>query len=143
MKRAFTKGMTLIEVLIALALIGVAVSMFAYFISSLQTTQHAREQTTALAYARDYLEGLRAKWQTLEGYQTLSLAKPTDPPSSYDIKIKIENDKGSVVFAYPGGGSNDLSALRKITLTFTDEKDKTISLVTSMARPTPVPLEED
>jgi prepilin-type N-terminal cleavage/methylation domain-containing protein len=137
-----SRGLTLVEVLVALAIIGVAGGMFGYFVSSLQTTKSAREQTTALAYARDYLEGLRARWQTLEGYQTISLATPVEPPASYKLKIKIDNDKGGTVYGYPGGGtSEDLSALRKITLTFTDEQDKTVSLVTTIARPTPVPTE--
>jgi prepilin-type N-terminal cleavage/methylation domain-containing protein len=143
-KQASSRGLTLVEVLVALAIVGVAGGMFGYFVSSLQTTKSARQQTTALAYARDYLEGLRAKWQTLAGYQTLSLATPVEPPANYDLKIQIENDKGSVVYGYPGGAaSEDLSALRKITLTFTDEKDKTVSLVTTIARPTPVPTEDE
>ena len=136
------RGVTLVEVLVALALVGVAGSMFGYFITSLQSTKKAREQTTALAYARDYLEGLRTHWQTLEGYQTLSLATPAEPPASYDIKVKVQNDKGAIIFSYPGGATaTDLSALRTVTLTFTDEQAKTVSLVTSIARPTPVPSE--
>jgi prepilin-type N-terminal cleavage/methylation domain-containing protein len=135
-------GVTLVEVLVALAIIGVVGGMFSYFVSSLQTTQSAREQTTAVAYARAYLEGLRAKWQTLEGYQNVSLATPPEPPSTYDLKIEIKNDQGSVVYGYPGGAATeDLSALRTIKISFTNEEDKTISLVTTLARPTPLPGE--
>ncbi len=142
--RGTSRGLTLVEVLVALAIIGTVGGMFGYFVSSLQTTKSAREQTTALAYARDYLEGLRAKWQTLEGYQTLSLATPAEPPASYVLKITIDNDKGSTVYRYPGGAvSEDLSPLRKITLTFTDAQDKTVSLVTTIARPTPLPSEAE
>jgi prepilin-type N-terminal cleavage/methylation domain-containing protein len=136
-------GVTLVEVLVALALVGVAGSMFGYFITSLQSTKKAREQTTALAYARDYLEGLRTHWQTLVGYQTLSLATPAEPPASYNIKVNVQNDKGATIFSYPGGATaTDLSALRNITLTFTDEQAKTVSLVTTIARPTPVPSKD-
>jgi prepilin-type N-terminal cleavage/methylation domain-containing protein len=141
--RKQTAGLTLVEVLVALAIIGVAGGMFSYFVSSLQTTKTARERTTALAYAREYLEGLRAKWQTLAGYETLSLATPNDPPASYDLEVTINNDKGKVIFSYPGGaGGTDVSALRTVTLTFTDEQHKTVRLETSIARPTPVPSEE-
>jgi prepilin-type N-terminal cleavage/methylation domain-containing protein len=143
-KSSATSGLTLIEVLIALGLIGVAGAMFGYFVSSLQTTQKARQQTGAVAYAREYLDGLRAKWQTLEGYQNLSLAVPVNAPESYDLEVRIENAEGGALYTYPGGaGGEDLSTLRKITLTFTDEQDKPVSLITTIARPTPVPTEAE
>lgn len=136
-------GVTLVEILVSLAILSIAMMLFEPFVNSLNTTRKAEEKATALAYARNYLETLQAKWQTLEGYQTLSLATPDNPPDMYDISIKIENDEGSVIFGYPGGAaSEDLSALRKLTLTFTDEQDKTMSLVALIARPTPVPSEE-
>lgn len=144
MTRKAKKGLTLVEVLIALGLIGVAGAMFGYFVSSLQTTQKARSQTSAVAYAREYLDGLRARWQTLGGYQNVALAVPENPPERYDLEVKIETNEGSVIYAYPGGAAGeDLSTLRKITISFTDEQDKTVSLVTTIARPTPVPPEEE
>mgnify|MGYP002778727681 FL=1 len=138
-------GMTLVEILVALVIMGLTIMLFGSFVTSLQSTRTAREQTTALAYARNYLEGLRSKWQTLEGYQTLSLATPVDPPASYELEVDIQNDSGSTIFSFPNGSSSDdLSALRNITLTFTDEEDKTVKLITQIARPTPAPtLEED
>jgi prepilin-type N-terminal cleavage/methylation domain-containing protein len=132
MRKKGVLGMTLVEVLVALALVGVGGSLFGYLITSLQSTKTAREETSALAYGRNYLEGLQAKWQTLKGYQTLS------------IKVKVQNEAGSIIYSFPGGASSeDLSALRNITLTFTDEHDKTVSLVTQIARPTPIPTEEN
>jgi prepilin-type N-terminal cleavage/methylation domain-containing protein len=138
-------GMTLIETLVALVILGMTIMLFGSFVTSLQSNRTAKEQTTALAYARNYLEGLRSKWQTLEGYQTLSLATPDNPPASYELEVDVQNDDGSTIFSFPNGSSsNDLSALRNITLTFTDEEDKTVTLVTQFARPTPVPtLEEE
>ncbi|MGL4612098.1 MAG: type IV pilus modification PilV family protein [Trueperaceae bacterium] len=138
------KGLTIVEVLVALAIVGIAGSLFGYFLTSLQTTRTAREQSSALAYARNYLEGLRAHWQTLEGYQNLSLATPNNPPEHYELKIKIENDEGGTVFAHPGGASSrDLSPLRVITVIFTDKENKTITLQTMVARPTPIPEATD
>lgn len=144
MKLARRSGLTLVEILMALALISMGLMFFGSFIASLRSTQQAKEQTSALAYARNYVETLKVKWQTLAGYQTLSLATPDSPPASYDLKVEIENDEGTVIFSYPGGSSGkDLSTLRKVTLTFTDEQDKTMSLVTMLARPTPVPTNEE
>jgi prepilin-type N-terminal cleavage/methylation domain-containing protein len=144
MRKKGVLGMTLVEVLVALALVGVGGSLFGYLITSLQSTKTAREETSALAYGRNYLEGLQAKWQTLKGYQTLSLATPDNPPANYTIKVKVQNEAGSIIYSFPGGASSeDLSALRNITLTFTDEHDKTVSLVTQIARPTPIPTEEN
>jgi prepilin-type N-terminal cleavage/methylation domain-containing protein len=137
-------GMTLVEILVALGILSMVILLFSPFITSLQTNRKATEQTAALAYARNYLETLKVKWQTLEGYQTLSLATPPAPPPSYELKIEVQNDDGNTVFSYPSGSSsNDLSPLRNITLTFTDKKNKTVTLVTQIARPTPVPASRE
>jgi prepilin-type N-terminal cleavage/methylation domain-containing protein len=137
-------GMTLVEVLVALVILSLGLMFFSSLIMSLRNTQKAEEQSSALAYARNYLETLKVKWQTLEGYQTLSLATPDNPPASYDLEVEVQNDDGKIIFSYPGGpSSEDLSALRKLRLTFTDEQAKTLSLVTFMARPTPVPTDEE
>lgn len=139
-----TRGMTLIEILVALVILGITIMLFGSFVTSLQSNKKATEQSTALAYARNYLETLRVKWQTLEGYQTLSLATPTAPPPSYDLNVQIQNGDGDTVFSFPSGSSSDdLSPLRNVTLTFTDEEDKTVTLVTQLARPTPVPTLEE
>jgi prepilin-type N-terminal cleavage/methylation domain-containing protein len=139
-----TRGMTIVEILVALVILGITIMLFGSFVTSLQSNKKAKEQATALAYARNYLESLRTKWQTLEGYQTLSLATPTDPPPRYDLEVKIQNDAGDTIFSFPSGSSaDDLSALRNITLTFTDEENKTVTLVTQIARPTPVPSLEE
>jgi prepilin-type N-terminal cleavage/methylation domain-containing protein len=137
-------GVTLVEILVSLVILSIAIMLFGPFVDSLKTNRKAEEKTTALAYARNYLESLKTHWQTLEGYQTLSLATPQNPPETYKLEIKIENDEGGVIFSYPGGASSeDLSALRKLTVTFTDEEDRKMSFVTLMARPTPVPSEEN
>jgi prepilin-type N-terminal cleavage/methylation domain-containing protein len=144
LSRTRRSGVTLVEILMALALLSLGLMFFGSFVTSLRSTQKAREQTSALAYARNYLETLKVKWQTLDNYQTLSLATPDSPPASYDIKVEVENDEGTVIFSYPGSSSGkDLSPLRKVTLSFIDEQDKTMSLVTLLARPTPVPTDEE
>ncbi len=136
-------GVTLVEILVSLVILSLAIMLFGPFVNSLKATRKAEEKTTALAYARNYLETLQTTWQTLAGYQTLTFATPDSPPANYDINVEIENDEGEIIFSYPNGAaSEDLSPLRKLTITFTDEEDKTMSLVTLLARPTPVPSEE-
>jgi type II secretory pathway pseudopilin PulG len=132
-------GLTLVEILVSLVILSFAVMLFGPFVDSLSMNKKASEKTSALAYARTYLETLKTNWQTLGGYQNLSLATPENPPENYDLEVDIENSEGSVIFGYPGGASSeDLSALRKITVTFTDEEDKPMTLVTLIARPTPI-----
>jgi prepilin-type N-terminal cleavage/methylation domain-containing protein len=147
MTRTFSEypGMTLVEVLVALVILGITILLFSPFITSLGNNRKATEQTTTLAYARNYLDGLRVAWQRLEGYQTLSLAAPDNPPPSYKLEVTIQNDDGNTNFSFPNGSSSDdLSPFGNVTLTFTDEDDKTVTLVTQIARPTPVPsLEAD
>lgn len=137
-------GLTLVEVLVALMFIGIAGGMFGYYISSLQTNRKATQQTASVAYAKDYLDGLRAKWQTLENYQNIALAVPVNPPENYDLEITIKNSEGETLYSYPENTMReDLSMLRTITLSFTDEQSKTVSLVTTLARPTPIPSEDE
>jgi prepilin-type N-terminal cleavage/methylation domain-containing protein len=53
-------GLTLVEILIALALIGISSLMFAYFSSAFRITRSAQIDTQALNLARSYLDTLRA-----------------------------------------------------------------------------------
>ena len=59
-------------------------------------------------------------------------------------EIKIKNETGQVIYAYPGGtATEDASLLRSLNLTFTNAQEKTLSFETVVTRPTPVyPLED-
>ncbi len=138
--RDYSKGMSLVEVLVALVFVSLAVAMFTYFVDALRINQKAEQETVATLFAKDYLEGLRAKWRSLEDYQNLALATPKDIPIGYELEVKIKNEQGNVIYAYPGGaaGEDDQSLLRVLQVVFTDAQDKTLSFETVLARPTPV-----
>jgi prepilin-type N-terminal cleavage/methylation domain-containing protein len=138
------QGFSLVEVLVALVFVSLAIVMFTYFVDAFRINRAAKQETVATLYAKDYIEGLRAKWRSLEGYQNLSLAKPQHIPAGYELEVKIKNEKGHVVYGYPGSASGeDDSLLRILHMTFTDTQDKTLSFQSVMARPTPVYPDDD
>lgn len=141
------KGLSLVEVLVALVFVSLAIAMFTYLIDALRMNQHSKQETAATLFAKDYMEGLRAKWRSLEGYQNLALAIPKDPPVGYELKINITDEEGNAIYSYPGGAARgDTSSLRVLSLVFTDSQDKTLTFQSVVARPTPVykiPEDED
>jgi hypothetical protein len=143
-KSGSSQGMSLVEVLVALVFVSLAVAMFTYFIDALRMNQNSKQETAATLFAKDYVEGLRSKWRSFEDYQNLALAMPNNIPEGYELEIKIKNETGQVIYAYPGGtAGNDDSLLRSLNLTFSKDHQKTLSFETVVTRPTPVyPLED-
>jgi type II secretory pathway pseudopilin PulG len=134
-----TRGMSLVEVLVALVFISMAVAMFAYFVDAMRINQDSKKETAAALFAKDYMESLRAKWRSLDDYQNLALAAPGILPVGYELEIKIKNEQGGVIYAYPGGAaSQDDSLLRTVSVQFNDEQEKKLEMQSIVARPTPV-----
>ena len=66
------KGFSLIEVIVAAAVIGAAVMLLGYFFSSFQVTRQAQVDTQAQAFARSYFDATRARWNTSVAYKSAS-----------------------------------------------------------------------
>lgn len=142
-----SKGLSLVEVLVALVFVSLAVVMFTYFVDALRINQRSKQETMVALFAKDYLESLRAKWRSAEGYQNLALAVPKEVPDGYELEITIKDEAGNVIYSYPGSSiQEDTSLLRVLDMVFTDSEDKTLTFQSVMARPTPVyqlPEEDD
>jgi prepilin-type N-terminal cleavage/methylation domain-containing protein len=131
------RALTLVEVLVALAVIAITVSMFLYFADALRLTRISKEETQAAAYARNYLDGLRGLWLVHDNYiNRLDYAEPQNSPTGYEVKVTILDEAGKAVASYPGGASeSNLSPLRTVTISLTDEKGQVYEMSTQISRP--------
>lgn len=79
------KGLTLIEVLVALVVLAVGFTIFGYFTTSSSLTRKAQYDTQSQAIARSFFDALRAAWNT----NTVPFGScPTSliiPPSGYSV----------------------------------------------------------
>lgn len=149
------KGFSLIEVLVALAIIAITITLFSYFVSSLQRSRDARLETTAAAYARNYFDSLRAAWQDPLIYSNgdLSLGDgDVEPPAGYkSVEIKVTRyDTGhaktgestfsdtSASFKLPESDDDGLIVdfIRRISLEITDNQGDSETFVTQIVQPT-------
>jgi prepilin-type N-terminal cleavage/methylation domain-containing protein len=130
-------GLTLVEVLVALAVIAITVSMFLYFADALRLTRISKEETTASAYARNYLDSLRGLWLVRDNYlNKLDYAEPQNIPAGYEVKVTILDEAGKAVASYPGGaGGSNFSPLRTVTISLTDEAGQVYEMSTQISRP--------
>ena len=126
-------GLTLIEVLVALVVITIAISMFLYFADALRLTRISKVETEAAAYTRNYLDTLRSIWQLEHNYKyKLDAAEPQNLPEGYEAKVTISNESGGSISP---STSSDLSALRTVTISLTDRQGKVYEMTTQIARP--------
>jgi len=152
------KGLTLVEVLVALAIIAVTMVMFGYFSSSLQATSNSRRETAAANFSRSYLDALRSQWQDLTMYRDgarESSSARSNPPFldvpegfvSYEIDIDRRNVAGTSIGtasfssddgegAFDWQDEDDDDFMRLVTLTLTDVQGETYTYGTQIVRPT-------
>lgn len=154
-KRAKSKqGLTLVEVLVAMAVLGVALATLGYLVTALRNSARSDEATAAANFARSYLDALRTEWQVPSEYRAydsgtkqtfveLELPPPPKLFSEYQLEIQFFNTtldkKGTdVVVNYKLATNsktvqkkiNTLPAkveddvLRKVTLTLLDKQGK-------------------
>ncbi len=131
--------------MVALVLVAVAASMFLYFADALRITRLARQETTATAYAKNYLTSLQSYWQDPDNYvyglaYADKLAETV--PEPFSLNVKIKDEKGSELVNFPDSNSStdkNVSRLRQVTVTLIDNKGKSISMQSSISYPPPRP----
>jgi prepilin-type N-terminal cleavage/methylation domain-containing protein len=87
------QGFTLIEVIVALALVSLLGVVATGFLAPLKITRQSNAETQAMTYARSYLETLKTKWLTLAEYQGMtrpSLSTDVPPPATPDLTVDTD-----------------------------------------------------
>lgn len=139
------RGLSLVEVLVALVIVAIAASMFLYFADALRLTRLARQETTATTFARSYLSSLQSYWQEPDNYvyglaYAESLADTV--PEPFSIQVRIRDEKGVELLNLPDEQATlekDSSRLRHVSVTLTDLQGKVISMSSSISYPPPRP----
>ena len=132
--RQAQNGFTLIEVIVALALVSVLGIVATGFLAPLKITRQSAAETQAMTYARSYLETLKTKWLTTAEYQGMtqpSLSTDNPTPATPDLNV----DTGWTVTA----NTTDWSAsqtLRTIKVTVTPANNGVpVVITTKVAAP--------
>jgi prepilin-type N-terminal cleavage/methylation domain-containing protein len=82
-------GFTLVEVVVALALLGILVVMATGLLVPLSVTNQSNDESRAAAIARSYIEVLKARWQVRSNFITSPYNIPTIGTSG-DIKTPTD-----------------------------------------------------
>lgn len=135
------RGLTLVEVLVALVLVAVAVSMFVYFIDALRLTRISSNEAEISAYMRNYLDTLRSAWRDTDNYFDLSseiagrnIVQPPEAPQGSRVNVTITSDEGTVYSGSGRGSGTDYSNLRDVQIEVT-ANETVYSLHTQISRP--------
>ncbi len=126
---------SLVEVLVALAILGLSLSFFAYFADALKLTGSAKQEAEIAAYAYNYLENLRSTWQNLESFETSYGLKPNNVPEGFVAKIQSDEKKSQI--KKKGFAIANVVSLRTVTIILKDNSEKTDDFImsTAIARP--------
>ncbi len=140
---AKTRGLTLIEVLIAITLLAIAGVMLGYFSTSFSATRGALMDTKAQTFARSYIDTLRARWAAYGDYTRTLLPGPGEvpPPQGYRYTITVYDDRGQPIARYtyqpgqPPPSVPSRSPLKTVELEVTAPDGRTLRFVTQLAAP--------
>lgn len=142
-------GFTLVEVLVALALVGVAVTMFSALLSAFADTRAARRQADGTAFARTFLDLLGALWRdgdgTCRAFRTFARPALSLPAgfASGELRVDAVGEEGGqdAVFdltapaPVSGPPEDRVSRLRRATVVLRGEDGRSVVLSVLVARP--------
>ncbi len=132
------RGFTIVEVLVAMAIVGICVAMIAYLVQGLNNLRKSTVQTTGVNYARRYIDVLKALWQDQGYYQGLSMPSVA-PPKGFTASWFVDGkDCGNVVSTSRCSASitnaTSLTSVRKVRIDVT-AGGETVSMQTQIAAP--------
>jgi prepilin-type N-terminal cleavage/methylation domain-containing protein len=135
-------GFTLIEILVALALLGILGVVASGFLLPLRINRDSAQESQALTYARSYVEILKSRWLDKNTFENKDAAGAILSPVTYgapvvgttgtaDIKFpssdwKLETNKST----WASGDS-----IRTVEVTVTPPNGKKYKIITMVAHP--------
>jgi len=128
------KGFSLIELLVALSIIALSLSFFAYFSDALSLTSSAKNEAAIAAYSHNYLEKLRSEWQNLDKFKNRSGIDLNDLPKGYSGQINIDEETGKV-YNSDKKISEKVVSLRTVEIVLSDQAGNEFKMSTKIARP--------
>lgn len=119
------KAFSLVEVMVALAILSISILILSYFGSSFSLTKGAQIDTQAQAFARSYFDNLRASWSTRATFSAGTLPSIAAPSGFSSPTVTLEDIQriGTQV------------VLRRVTLRFTGPQNRAYRFATEVALP--------
>ena len=108
------KAFSLVEILLALSILGLSLSFFAYFSDALKLTDSAKREAEIAAYGFNYLENLRAQWRDPGRFAAALGLEAKNPPNGFEVEIKVDEKRSRVRTA--DFGIIDIVSLRTVTI---------------------------
>lgn len=119
-------GFSLVEVMVALAILSLTILILTYFGSSFTLTRNAQLDTQAQAFARSYFDNVRASWSTRAAYNA-AVAPAVAPPNGFSIP-------STTLATVQTAGTQVV--VRRITIQFTGPQNRTYRFATEVVLPT-------
>ncbi|MDX2005808.1 MAG: type II secretion system protein [Meiothermus sp.] len=118
------KGFSLLEVLIATAVVGAGIVLLGIFYNSFKVTRQAQIDTQAQTFARSYFDATRARWNSPASFKAAT-AVVTDvaAPSGYTYTVAPKT---------PLAGTD---TLRELNLNISTPDGRTLSFSSSVVLP--------
>jgi prepilin-type N-terminal cleavage/methylation domain-containing protein len=139
-----TKGLTLIEMLVALALVGVLAIVSTGFILPLRLSTESGQETQSSSLARSYLEIVKSRWldETTYSYKDASqtyygkLPKVCASTSSdTDCDLKLPKDWTLTLDSTSQGNWLIDSVIKKVIVKVKSANGKTVQFETLVSKP--------
>jgi prepilin-type N-terminal cleavage/methylation domain-containing protein len=132
------RGFTLVEMMVALVLVGVLGLISSGFLLPLQMNRKSNSQAQALSYARSYLEIVKGRWldATLYKNKTLPTVKVKGAPSPATADIEVpEGWEISVPEAASSTAWADSKNIRTVTVKIKIPYQSDFTLSSQITRP--------
>jgi prepilin-type N-terminal cleavage/methylation domain-containing protein len=136
--RKHQRGFTLIEMMVALVLVGLLGLIGSGFLLPLQMNRKSNSQAQALSYARSYLEIVKGRWLDTTLYKNKTLPtwkiKGTSTPATADIEVP-EGWEISVPEASSSTAWADSKNIRTVTVKIKIPHQSDFTLSSQITRP--------
>ena len=137
--RKFQKGFTLVEMMVALVLVGVLGLIGGGFLLPLKMSRDANAQSQALSYARSYLEIIKGRWLDANVYKNKTL--PTwkeigaTTPATADIEVPVGWEIVVPEAAATSTAWASTNNIRTVTIKITSPNQPDFTLSSQITRP--------
>jgi prepilin-type N-terminal cleavage/methylation domain-containing protein len=136
--RKHQRGLTLIEMMVALVLVGVLGLISGGFLLPMKMNRDSNAQAQALSYARSYLEMIKGRWLDVNTYKSKTLptwkVKGATTPATADLElptgwaINIPESSNATAWA-------DANNIRTVTVEITIPNQADFTLSSQITRP--------
>jgi prepilin-type N-terminal cleavage/methylation domain-containing protein len=136
--RKYQKGFTLIEMMVALVLVGLLGLIGGGFLLPMKMSRDANAQSQALSYARSYLEMIKGRWLDVNLYKNKTLPTVKIQGASTPATADIEVPTGwtiSVVEASNAAAWADTNNIRTVTVKVSSPNQPDFTLSSQITRP--------